>query len=205
MKNILLLVSIILLAGCAKTQNKVGYSKAFNETKSVLVEQYFIGVDDVVEVNVWKNPDLSITVPVRPDGKISVPLIGEVIAGGQTPINVAENITSRLSKFIKDPQVSVILVDLQSHEFLSRVRVAGAVRNALSIQFRQGMTVLDIVLQAGGLDEFASGNSAKLFRNNGDTVETINIYLFDILKDGDMETNFQLQPGDILTIPERVF
>lgn len=205
MRLIIASLSFLLILGCSSKSPKLDYVVDASTKKELLVEQYFIGVDDRVEVNVWKNPDLSITVPVRPDGKISVPLVGEVVAGGKTPLEVANEITAKLSRFIKDPQVSVILVDLRSHEFLSRVRVTGAVRNAVSMQYRQGMTVLDLVLEAGGMDEFASGNSAKLFRKVNDKVEAINIFLFDILKDGDMKTNYSLQPGDILSIPERVF
>jgi polysaccharide export outer membrane protein len=159
----------------------------------------------VVNVNVWKNPDLSITVPVRPDGRISVPLVGEVLAGGRTPNDVAEEIKSKLSRFIRDPQVSVILQQLNSHEFLSRVRVTGAVNNPLSISFRQGMTVLDAVLEAGGLNEFASANNTKLFRRVNGQVKALKIELDNILKNGDMATNYQMQPGDILSIPERIF
>ena len=119
------------------------------------VASYKIGVDDMVQVTVWKNPELGITAPVRPDGKISVPLIGDVVAGGKAPDEVADDIQKRLAVFVRDPQVAVILTDLRSHEYLSRVRVTGAVRNPVSIPYRQGMTVLDAVLAAGGLTNFA--------------------------------------------------
>lgn len=194
-----------LLAGCSSSKDITSTGQADVSNQTVLIDQYKIGVDDQVEVNVWKNPDLSITVPVRPDGRISVPLIGEVVAGGRTPVEVAADITRQLSNFIKDPQVAVILTDLRSHEFLSRVRVTGAVRAPRSFPYRQGMSVLDVVLEAGGLDEFASGNSARLYRKAGGNVTTIRIRLDDILDDGDMKTNLAIQPGDILSIPERVF
>ncbi len=194
-----------MLVGCGSTKDVTTTGQVNTNNQTVLIDQYKIGVDDQVQVNVWKNPDLSITVPVRPDGRISVPLIGEVIAGGKTPVEVAADITQQLSGFIKDPQVAVILTDLRSHEFLSRVRVTGAVRAPRSFPFRQGMSVLDVVLEAGGLDEFASGNSARLYRKSGGKVTTIRIRLEDILDDGDMKTNLAIQPGDILSIPERVF
>lgn len=196
---------ILLLSACSNLPDSVSYAPDVSANKKLLVDEYFIGVDDVVGVNVWKNPDLSISVPVRPDGKISVPLIGEVLAGGKTPAVVAEEITKRLSKFIIDPKVAVILEQLNSHAYLSRVRITGAVRNQLSISFRQGMTVLDIVLEAGGVNEFASANSTKLFRKIEGKTEAIDIYLSDILQDGDMQTNIAVQPGDILSVPERVF
>ncbi len=200
-----LIASTLFLTGCGSTPKAVPFDIPGIEEKQVLVDQYFIGVEDVVNVNVWKNPDLSITVPVRPDGKISVPLVGEVVAGGRTPLDVADEIKSKLSRFIRDPQVSVILQQLNSHEFLSRVRVTGAVNTPLSMSYRQGMTVLDAVLEAGGLNEFASANSTKLFRRVNGQVKALKIELDDILKNGDMATNYQMQPGDILSIPERVF
>ncbi|WMS86209.1 XrtA/PEP-CTERM system exopolysaccharide export protein [Pleionea litopenaei] len=206
MRHCILILAIILLAGCGTKATKLPQlEQPESIQKQMLVEQYYIGVDDIVAVNVWKNPDLSIRVPVRPDGKISVPLVGEVMAGGRTPESVSAEITRRLSRFIKDPQVAVILEELNSHEFLSRIRVTGAVRNPLSINYRQGMTVLDAVLEAGGLNEFASAASAKLFRRQGDKVQAFEIALDDILNDGEMETNYSLQPGDIVSIPERVF
>lgn len=192
-----------LLSSCASMPDTVRYEES-SDSPTLLVDEYKIGVDDRVQVNVWKNPDLSITVPVRPDGRISVPLIGEVLAGGKTPNEVAAEVTQRLSTFIKDPQVAVILVELRSHEFLSRVRVTGAVRNPRSLEFRQGMSVLDVVLEAGGLNEFASGNGARLYRKKDGKVITIKIYLEDILEDGKMKTNILVEPGDVITVPERI-
>lgn len=202
-----MVLSMIML-GCSSSPTSPASTGVENQTSpnsGLLVDQYRIGVDDKVQVSVWKNPELSITVPVRPDGKISVPLVGEVLAGGRTPEEVAEEITQRLNSYIRDPQVAVILVDLLSHEFLSRVRVAGAVKNPVSLPYRQGMTVLDIVLVAGGLNDFASGNSAKLYRQTKEGVETIKIKLTDIMNKGKMSTNVQVLPGDVITVPERIF
>jgi polysaccharide export outer membrane protein len=204
-KLIVATVCLLYIVGCSSTPQNVAFAPQKNADPKLLVDQYLIGVDDQILVSVWKNPDLSITVPVRPDGRISLPLIGEVVAGGKAPENVAIEITNRLSTFIRDPQVSVILVDLRSHEFLSRVRVSGAVRTPISRPYRQGMTVLDLVLEAGGLNEFASGNSAKLYRQGDTEFETLPINLNDILNNGKMGTNYALEPGDILTIPERLF
>jgi len=206
MKIIIGLGLFILLTACSSSlpDNEI-YTQEASVNKKILVDEYFIGVDDVVAVNVWKNPDLSISVPVRPDGKISVPLIGEVLAGGKTPNEVAKEITNRLSKFMITPKVAVILEQLNSHAYLSRVRITGAVQNQLSLSFRQGMTVLDVVLEAGGLNEFASANSTKLFRKTNGKTEVLDIYLSDILYSGEMQTNYAVQPGDVISIPERVF
>lgn len=202
---IFLITSTLLMVGCASSPRAVPLGIPGVEEKKILVEQYYIGVDDVVNVNVWKNPDLSLSVPVRPDGKISMPLVGEIVAGGRTPEQVAEEVTKKLSRFIRDPQVAVILEQINSHEFLSRIRVTGAVQSPLSMSFRQGVTVLDAILEAGGLNEFASPNGAKLFRRTENGVVKLKVYLGDILNDGEMATNYALQPGDILSVPERVF
>lgn len=169
------------------------------------VATYHIGVDDLIKVSVWRNPDLDATVPVRPDGKISLPLIGDVTAGGRTPDEVSAEVKERLAAFVRDPQVAVILTELRSHEYLSRVRVTGAVKQPVSITYRQGMTVLDAVLAAGGLTDFAAADRAELYRKAGNGTKTLDVRLGKIMKKGDLETNFAVQPGDIITVPERLF
>ena len=168
-------------------------------------EDYRIGVDDRVQVSVWRNPELTVIAPVRPDGKISVPIIGDIQAGGQTANQVAENVKKRLAEYIREPNVAVIITELRSHEFLTRVRVTGAVRTPRSMPHRQGMTVLDAVLEAGGVNEFASANRAKLYRKVKDKNEVFEVSLGDILTKGRLETNLVLRPGDVITVPERLF
>lgn len=199
-------IVIFTLSACSSNlPSDARYEERPSESSVLLVDEYRIGVDDVVEVNVWKNPDLSVTVPVRPDGKISVPLAGEIVAGGKTPLAVADDITAKLAEFVKDPRVAVILTEINSSNFLSRVRVVGAVRTPRSIPFRQGMSVIDLVLEAGGLNEFASGNGAKLIRKTGGKVDTYDIRLADIMENGNLKTNILVEPGDVLSIPERIF
>jgi polysaccharide export outer membrane protein len=170
------------------------------------VDTYHIGVDDMVQVSVWHNPDLSVTVPVRPDGNISVPLIGDVRAGGRTPEDVATDVKQRLATYLRDPQVAVILTELRSHEYLSRVRVTGAVHQPVSIPYRQGMTVLDAVLAAGGTTEFANGDRTSLYRRQeSGSVQPFDIKLDRIMKKGELSSNIPVQPGDIITVPERAF
>lgn len=166
---------------------------------------YTIGVDDTVQVSVWRNPELSVTVPVRPDGKISMPLIGDVQAGGLTPEQVATEIKRKLSNYVREPQVAVILTALHSHEYLTRVRVTGAIRTPSSLPHRQGMTVLDAVLAAGGITDFAAPGRAKIYRTvNGET-KSINVDLGEILNGGKLQTNYILMPGDVITVPQRLF
>lgn len=175
------------------------------ETRQAAVEEYAIGIDDIVQVSVWRNPELGITVPVRPDGRISVPLIGDVMAAGLTPSQVADDIQEKLGDFVRDPQVAVILTDLRSHEYLSRVRVTGAVRSPVSIPHRQGMTVLDAVLAAGGVNEFAAPDRTSLYRRSGGETTSYAVRLDKIINRGDLSTNFTVAPGDIITVPERSF
>jgi len=197
-------VLIYLITACSNNDLTV-VSDYIPETVSHSIPDYHIGVDDVLAVNVWRNADLNVTVPVRPDGKISVPLVGDVLAGGLTSEEVSKNITKKLAKYIRDPQVTVIITDLRSHEFLTRLRVTGAVRNQISIKYRQGMTVLDAVLSAGGVNDFAAGNRTKVYRKENNSTIVIPIYLDDILFDGELETNIMLRAGDIVTVPERLF
>jgi polysaccharide export outer membrane protein len=191
----------MLVAGCESVPAPAeSVDRAFAN-----VEEYRIGADDRVQVTVWRNPELSVTAPVRPDGKISVPIIGDVDAGGHTPTEVAESIKRQLSAYIREPNVAVILMELRSHEFLTRVRVTGAVRAPRSMPHRQGMTVLDAVLEAGGANDFASPNRTKLYRRVKDKTQVFDIELGDILNKGRLETNLLLRPGDVLTVPERLF
>jgi polysaccharide export outer membrane protein len=170
------------------------------------VAAYHIGVDDQLQISVWQNPDLSVTVPVRPDGMITVPLIGDVQAGGQTPETVAATIQGKLKSFVRDPQVAVILTELRSHEYLSRVRVTGAVRTPVSLPYRQGMTILDVVLSAGGTTEFAAADRTELYRRDraGNT-RSYAVQLDKILQRGELATNYPVQPGDVVTVPQRSF
>jgi polysaccharide biosynthesis/export protein len=194
----------LLLTSCA-THGGAGTAPPPVKATTAAIDSYKIGVDDIVQVSVWRNPELGITVPVRPDGMISVPLVGDVAAGGHTPAEVAKDIQLKLGSYVRDPQVAVILTDLRSHEYLSRVRVTGAVRQPVSIPFRPGMTVLDAVLAAGGVTEFAAGDRSELYRKAGEGTETYAVRLDKILNRGDLSTNFPVAPGDVITIPERAF
>lgn len=205
-KILLVIATLSWLAGCAgpEVSSSQEIQKALNSTPASMTH-YVLGPSDVVQVSVWRNQDLSVTVPVRPDGKISVPLVGDIQAGGLTPQQLAQNIQSQLNSYIRDPKVSVIVQQMNSHEYTERVRVTGAVKNPMTVPYREGMTVLDMVLQAGGLTDFADAGDAMLYRKLGDKVVAIPIDLSAILRQGDIKTNYKLHPGDILTIPERNF
>src|SRR5690242_1606725 len=194
----------LLLFGCESSP--LPADSAAGEARPLAnMGDYRIGVDDRVQVTVWRNPELTANVPVRPDGKISMPLIGDVEVGGHTPSEVAEGIKKQLSVYLREPNVAVIVTELRSGEYLTRVRVTGAVRTPRSIPHRQGMTVLDAVLDAGGLNDFAAPNRTKLYRKTRDKTEVFEIELGDILNKGRLETNLLLKPGDVITVPERLF
>lgn len=199
MKRISVLLGCVLLAACAGT---TAPPPNISTQEIEFSDAYRIGVGDTLAVNVWRNEDLSIQVPVRPDGKISVPLAGDVDVGNRTPEEVGNAITEHLGKYIRDPFVTVIVTDMGSNQYRSRVRVTGAVESPLSAPYRQGMTVLDAVLEAGGLTEFANPAKATLYRDNG---ERVTIDLRGILQQGDMSSNYSLMPGDVVTVPERSF
>ena len=197
------LVLLLMLTGCATAPGSSQAPK-FNADAQA-ISTYHIGVDDQLQITVWHNPDLSVSVPVRPDGKITVPLIGDVVAGGKTPEEVAAEVKDKLQAYVRDPQVAVILTELRSHEYLSRVRVTGAVRTPVSLPYRQGMTVLDAVLAAGGTTEFAAPDHTELYRKDGDSTKSYAVQLGNILQQGELATNYPVQPGDVITVPQRSF
>lgn len=166
---------------------------------------YLIGAEDVVSVKVWQNAELDVVVPVRSDGKITVPLVGDVQAGGRTPEQVAVALTEALGAYVREPRVTVLVTEMRSNEYLSRVRVTGAVREPVSLPYRQGMTVLDAILAAGGPTEFAAADRAALHRREREQTQSYAIPLAALLEQGDLANNWPVQPGDVITVPQRGF
>lgn len=200
-KWIMFLTAAVLLGGCASKPSTVKKPVM----PAIMDQEYQVGVGDQLAVQVWKSPELSVNVPVRPDGKISVPLIGDVMAAGETTSDISRNLSQGFNEYVRNAQVTVIVLDPASGEYLRRVRVTGAVKGPLSLPHQQGMTVLDLVLESGGLTEYANGNKARLYRKVGDKAEVYPILLDDILEKGQLETNYTLAPADIVTVPERAF
>lgn len=192
-----------LLAGCASTGGDP-VPPPINESQ-IGNQVYTIGVRDELSVSVWRNPDLSVEVPVRPDGMISVPLIGDIKAAGRAPQELATILTTKLENYVRNPQVTVVVTDAASSTFLHRIRVTGAVVNPTSLPYQKGMTIMDVVLVSGGLTPFADPNKANLYRTTEAGAKVYPVKLKDILEKGDIKTNYPLLPGDIITIPERLF
>jgi polysaccharide export outer membrane protein len=164
---------------------------------------YVIGPGDTIEVFVWRNPDLTVTVPVRPDGKISTPLVEDMVAVGKTPTVLARDVEKALAQYVKSPEVNVIVTIPMS--VFSQVKVIGQVAKPQALAYREGMTVLDAVLAVGGLAPFAAGNRAHVVRTANGKTQEIKVRLEALVNDGDMKQNLVLQPGDVIVIPESRF
>jgi len=170
--------------------------------KSTPDANYIIGPGDVIQVFVWRNPELSVTVPVRPDGKVSTPLVEDLVAVGKTPEQLARDMEKVLAEYVRSPKVNIIVTQPMSS--FSQVKVIGEVKQPQSFAFRQGMTVLDALVQAGGLGPFAAGNRAKIVRTEKTGSREIRVRLADLVN-GDMKQNLALLPGDVLLVPQSRF
>jgi polysaccharide biosynthesis/export protein len=169
-------------------------------------EDYMIGPLDQLTVFVWRNPELGAKVQVRPDGRITTPLITDMPAVGKTPTMLAQDIKLQLSQYINDPIVSVIVNEFAGTTS-QQVRIVGATEKPASIPYRANMTVLDAMIAVGGLSEYAAGNKARLIRSNKGTgaQKEYSLRLGDLLKRGDSKANVLLEPGDVIIIPESMF
>jgi polysaccharide export outer membrane protein len=203
--SVVLSVVLLAVSGCGNSKFVHVKPEDAPASASQSLNEYKVGVDDQLQVTVWRNPELSGTPTVRPDGKITVPLAGEVEAGGRTALEIAKAIEEKLAVYIRAPVVTVSVTGLHSNEYLTRIRITGAVRTPLSMPFRPGITVLDAVLEAGGPTEFASANRTKVYRKAADKVMVFDVALDDILRRGRLRTNIELQSGDVVTVPERLF
>jgi polysaccharide export outer membrane protein len=203
-----LAVAALILSGCA-TSSSGGQlpPAAFVAMQEGPGEDYVIGPLDELTINVWRNPELSADkIQVRPDGRITTPLVNDMPAVGKTPAMLSEDIKLQLSQYIEDPLVSVIVTNFAG-TFSQQVRIIGATEKPASIPFRANMTVLDAMIAVGGLSEFAAGNRAKLIRFDKQVgrQREYALRLGDLLKKGESEANVMLQPGDVIIIPESMF
>ena len=207
--KVLLGVSLaaLTLSGCAGNRGGAELPPAsFVAMQEGPGEEYVIGPLDQLNVFVWRNPELSAKVQVRPDGRITTPLITDMPAVGKTPTMLAQDIKLALSEYIRDPLVSVI-VDNFAGTYSQQVRVVGATEKPASIPYRANMTLLDAMIAVGGLNEYAAGNRAKLIRFDKQTgkQQEFAVRLTDLIKHGDSQANVNLTPGDVIIIPESMF
>ena len=166
--------------------------------------EYLVGPGDSLNIFVWDQPELSTSVQVRPDGRISTPLVEDLEAAGRSPTELARTIESVLAEYVRAPVVTVIVESFVG-DTEQLVRVVGQAAEPRALQFRDGMTVLDVMIEVGGLSESASGNRATLIRQSGAEQVQIRVRLDDLLNDGDIEQNIRILPGDVLVIPETIF
>lgn len=169
-------------------------------------ENYTIGPLDALTVFVWRNPELGASVQVRPDGRITLPLITDMVAVGKTPTKLADDIRDALATYISDPIVSVIVNNF-SGTFAQQIRIIGAAEKPATVAYRTDMTLLDVMIQVGGLSQYAAGNRAKLIRYDPATRQQkeFRLRIDSLIKRGDIKANVKLQPGDVIIIPESLF
>ena len=165
---------------------------------------HLIGPLDQLEVFVWRAPELSTKVTVRPDGRISTPLVEDMVAAGKTPTRLAKDLENSLSQYVKSPQVSVIVSNFTS-TFDQQVRVLGEAQKPIALPYQSGMTVLDVMVAVGGLTEFAAGNKSVLIRGKGEERQSYRLRLDDLLRKGNISANVPVLPGDVILIPESMF
>lgn len=165
--------------------------------------RYLIGPLDTINIIVWRNPELSLSVPVRPDGKISTPLVEDLPAIGRNPTDLARDIEKALGKYTRDPVVTVVVNNFQGASS-EQIRIVGEAAKPQAIPYRQNMTLLDVMIQVGGLTDFADGNSAVLVRGK-ESGKQYGIRLKDLLKRGDISANVDVRPGDVVIIPQGWF
>jgi polysaccharide export outer membrane protein len=193
-----------LLAGCGSDKSASVSGPDTHVSQATQDQQYLIGPGDQLSIFVYRSPELSAEVPVRPDGRISTPLIPDIVAAGKTSTQLGEEMAGKLKEYVKDPVVTVIIRGFVG-PFDRQIRVIGEATDPQAIPYREHMTVLDVMIATKGLTKYAAGNSAKIVRHNGAATQTINVRLTDLLRDGDIGENVEMQPGDTLIIPQSWF
>ncbi|MEM9169858.1 MAG: XrtA/PEP-CTERM system exopolysaccharide export protein [Pseudomonadota bacterium] len=192
-----------LLAGCALTGGGLPSAPATTAEAVEKGPDYEIGPLDKLEIFVWRAPELSTKVTVRPDGRISTPLVEDMMASGKTPSKLANDLQVALQEFVRTPEVTVIVSEF-SGSFDQQVRVLGEAQKPVALPYQAGMTVLDVMVFVGGLTEFAAGNKAVLIRGSGDERQSFRLKLNDLIRKGDISANVPVLPGDVILIPESV-
>jgi len=192
-----------LLVSCASAPTPAPTPTATAAEAKAPDSNYIIGPGDELEVFVWRNPELTATVPVRPDGKISTPLVEDMLAVGKTPPQLARDMEKVLAEYVREPKVNIIVKTAASA--FSLVKVVGQVQHPTALPYREGMRVLDAILAVGGLTQFASGNHARIVRVENGKETIIHVKVADLVNSGDVKQNALLKPGDVLVVPQSIF
>lgn len=192
----------LLVGGCAASPTTSTIQIA--DEVMAPAQDYRIGPGDKIEVFVWEHKDLSVKIPVRPDGKISTPLVEDMKAEGKTPSELSKDLEKALSEFIRAPVVSVIIQEFKG-QFSSQIRVVGQAKKPQALSYREGITLLDVMIEVEGLTQFAAGNKSKIVRREGGTQSEMPVRLSDLMKKGRIDNNVAMRPGDVLIIPESIF
>tara|TARA_R110002167_G_scaffold196935_3_gene399962 strand:- start:3340 stop:3975 length:636 start_codon:yes stop_codon:yes gene_type:complete len=201
----LIFLPILILTGCASSDGVLPTATTYPSiTTSVDDYQYLIGPGDTVSIFVWRNPDISGSFVVRPDGKVTTSLVEDVPVSGKTPTMLAREIEEQLSKYINNPRVTVSVGGFNG-PMSEQVRVIGEATNPKAINYVEKMTMLDLMIAVGGLTDFAAGNKAKLVRIVNGAQKTYTVKIDDLIREGDIQQNIDILPGDILIIPEAWF
>lgn len=193
-------IFIVALWGCADTTPQNIDMAAAQPAP----HEYLIGPGDMLNITVWHNPEVSMVVPVRPDGKITTPLVEDLPASGKTATQLARDIEKALSKYIQQPVVTVIVTNFVG-PYSQQIRVIGQAAKPQALPYREGMSLMDVVIAVGGITEFAAGNRANIIRVVNGKQQKIPVRLDDLIKDGDVSANMAMRPGDVLVIPESFF
>ena len=192
-------VFVLGLGGCATT-----YPPASVELEEAVESGYLVGPGDMVNVVVWRNPELSMVVPVRPDGKITTPLVEDLPASGKTATQLARDIEKAMDKFIQSPVVTVVVTNFVG-PYSQQVRVIGEAAKPQALSYRDKMTLLDVMIAVGGITDFAAGNRASILRSIGGRTQQFGVRLVDLVRGGDLSANVAMRPGDVLIIPQSFF
>jgi polysaccharide export outer membrane protein len=195
-----LTVLVAVLTACASGGGRYPAAPAMAAAPDY---NYIIGPGDNINIIVWRNPELSMSVPVRPDGKVSTPLVDELVAQGKTSNEVARDIEKLLGKYVRDPVVTVIVTSFVG-PYSEQIRVVGEAAKPQFLPYKQKMTLLDVMIAVGGLTDFAAGNEATILRG-ADGNKQYSVRLKDLIKRGDVSANVEMRPGDILIIPQSLF
>ncbi|MEL6111931.1 MAG: XrtA/PEP-CTERM system exopolysaccharide export protein [Pseudomonadota bacterium] len=204
-KGIALALCAIALSACEtlKSSDKLPNAPTAAETTASRSPDYLIGPNDELEIFVWRAPELSTEVTVRPDGRISTPLVEDMVAAGKSPSLLAGDLERVLREYVKSPQVTVIVSEF-SGDFKQQVRVIGEAQQPIALPYQSGMTILDVMVAVGGLTEFAAGNRATLYRTDGQDRKAYRLKLDDLLRKGRIGANVPVLPGDVILIPESI-